>query len=420
MRWHDSYTGFHHQTLSNGLTLYVQQRAAVSWFYAGFLIHAGAREDPKGRQGLAHLVERLVGENMDEMSFPELEQRVKTLGGQAAFGSVSYLSSHYHFHLPAEEEAIEEAFALFGRMLLTATISRKIAEEKEVIVREYHHRYSHQQDRAWKLQGRPFLFQEHPSLGSFESAIGLPEEFMQATQQELQHFYDTYYVPRNMSVVVIGPLAVQPLLEMLEESPCATPKAGQRNPLPEPFCPLAALERQEQVVSLAAWTGLDVSHASLTLEWVIPLAFPRFCVRIFGYLLKELLTEELRARHWLTDEVSTDSEYYQDCRTLRFEVELPADAVSITRDILWQHLRFIRQQEARFRDIKKAVLAILDRLDYSGYDLLDAAMADLQAYHRLIWLSEKRRQVEQTTFEQIVELASYLTPQRQFCFIVRP
>ena len=83
MRFHDSYAGFHHLVLPNGLTLSVQERPEVSWFYTGVVIHAGAREDPKGRQELAHLVEHLVSENVAGMTFPQLEQRLKTLGARS-------------------------------------------------------------------------------------------------------------------------------------------------------------------------------------------------------------------------------------------------------------------------------------------------------------------------------------------------
>jgi len=71
MHFHDLYAGFQRVILPNGLTLYVQERPEVSWLYAGFVIHAGAREDPASRRGLAHLVEHLVSENVAEMPFLE-------------------------------------------------------------------------------------------------------------------------------------------------------------------------------------------------------------------------------------------------------------------------------------------------------------------------------------------------------------
>ena len=59
-------------------------------------------------------------------------------------------------------------------------------------------------------------------------------------------------------------------------------------------------------------------------------------------------------------------------------------------------------------------------MDYAGHDLLDAAMLDLEGYHRLISFTEELHQVEQTTFAQVRALAAYLTPERHFCFIEQP
>jgi insulinase (Peptidase family M16) len=131
------YEGFTSTTLPNGLTVYVQPRK-VSWVYVGIVVHAGAKEDPPGRQGLAHLVEHLVSENIEGLPFPMLERRFQALGATAHFGMTSYLRTWYDFHLPAHEPAVREALTLVGTMLLQGRLTRKIEEEKTVILCEYH------------------------------------------------------------------------------------------------------------------------------------------------------------------------------------------------------------------------------------------------------------------------------------------
>jgi hypothetical protein len=59
-------------------------------------------------------------------------------------------------------------------------------------------------------------------------------------------------------------------------------------------------------------------------------------------------------------------------------------------------------------------------MDYSGYDVLTAALDDLAGYHRLISFTEELRQLEQVQFAEIVELAAFLTPERHFCFFTCP
>src|SRR5581483_4248868 len=172
----DMYADFHSGQLDNGLSVYAKEWPSASWFYAGVVIHVGAREDPVRRSGLAHLTEHLVGENVSPLTFAQLERAFKALGGYAWFGTTTYYSTEYKFHLPNEEKSIHQALDLFGQMrLLPKELTQRIEEEKAVILREYHRRYEHEQARSWALQGRPWLFEHHPRLQSYHSAIGTPD-----------------------------------------------------------------------------------------------------------------------------------------------------------------------------------------------------------------------------------------------------
>lgn len=96
------------------------------------------------------------------------------------------------------------------------------------------------------------------------------------------------------------------------------------------------------------------------------------------------------------------------------------DAVERAQDLFWQVLRSLDQEEEKYSETRQETLSSIYRMDYSGYDLLESAMDDLAGYQQLISFSEEIRQIEQTTFEDVVELVSYLTKKRHFCFIILP
>lgn len=405
--FHDIYENFQQHTLDNGLSVYVKEWPNANWFYAGFVIHAGANEDLPKREGLAHLVEHLVGENIDGLTFSQLKKRIEALGGWGGFGTTSYQATTYTFHFPNEEQKIQEALHIFGHMLLTGQLTEKIEEEKAVIVREYHQRYSHELAREWALRGRPHLFKQHPRLGSFSCVYGIPDQFMQATQQEIQNFYDTYYVPHNLSLICIGPIAKPTLLQMLQETPFSVAKSGQRNALPPPFSPQPP-RKHEQIIHLSEVSPLAVSNAACTFEWVIPSQFSRYCIRIASEMLEHVLLEELRYKQLLTYQVDVNYEYYQDCWTLQIELEVAPEMLAVTQELLWNTLRSTRQLQERFQDEKKAILDCIYRMDYSGYDLLVATMNDLENHHRLIPFLEEIQELKQVTCEQVLKLIAYL------------
>src|SRR5579875_390806 len=417
--FYDVYADFRMTTLDNGLTVYSKTWPNASWFYAEVVVHAGAREDPPGREGMAHLVEHLTSENVAGLTFSQITKRFEALGGYGWFGGTSYLATKYTFHLPDERRNIHEALTLFGQMLLQGRLTHKIEEEKMVILREYHRKYEHTLARTWALQGRPFLFEHHPRLKSFASAIGIPDEFLLSTQEQIQAFYDAYYVPKNMSLVCIGAISGPDLLPIVLETPFSLHKAGQRNIIPGAFAPQPP-QKHEQVIHTSEFSTLAQSKAVCTFEWVIPLHFTRQCVRMLCDMLEEALTEELRYKRSLTYDVSVDYEYYQDCRTVHVHFEIPPDAVETAKDILWQRLHATFLAQERFLEAKKERMDCIYRMDYSGYDLLEAVTEDLEGYHRLISFTEELQQVERTHFSDVLALADYLTPERAFCFVMLP
>ncbi|HEY1247495.1 MAG TPA: pitrilysin family protein [Nitrososphaera sp.] len=415
--FHDPYSGFQTTILENGLPIHHKECPNVPWFYAGIVIHAGAREDPPGREGLAHFVEHLVSENIEGITFTELEKRFKQLGGHGWFGRTSYLASKYSFHFPADESKLKEAFTWFGKMLLAAKIQRNITEEKEVIQHEYHRKYEHHQARQWALQGRPYLFANHPRLGSFDAAIGVLDELMQCTVEDLQAFYDTYYTAKNMSIVCLGAIPLQHVLHIIQETPFSLLSGGLRNAIPPAFSPHSP-QKHEQTIHMSEFFTIAVTQTTCTFEWVLPLCFSRYCVRLFSDMLEEQLTEELRYKRSLTYDVSVEVEHYQDCRTLYVSFEVPPDSLEVSKDLLWQALGSLQQE--KFLEVKKERVQCIYRMDCSGYDLLQDAIGDLEGYQRLIPFSQELHQIEQTTFEEVMKLAEYLSPEKHFCFIVQP
>lgn len=417
----DVYAHFQVEVLDNGLSVYFKQwPVPVSWMYAGMIIHAGAREDPPGREGLAHLVEHVVGENIDGLTFSQLNKRVEALGGWGSFGTTSYLASKYTFHVPSVQKSIHEAFSLFGHMLLQGKLIRRIEEEKLVILREYDRKYGHQEGRKWSLRGRPYLFEQHPRLHSYASAIGIPDEFLLSTQEEIQQFYDTYYTPRNMSLVCIvnSEISKRTLLALLQETPFAMQKPGQRTSIPPAFTP-GLPKKQEQFLHLCEFSQVATS-AACTFEWVLPLRFTKTCVQILEDMLEEALMEELRYKQSLTYEVSVGSEYYQDCRVLSIHFEIPPTAVETAKEVLWRVLRSVPHAQEPFLAAKRERINCIYRMDYNGNDLLETVIGDLEDYHRLIPFTEELRMLECTQFSDVVDLADYLTPERQFCYILLP
>jgi predicted Zn-dependent peptidase len=368
---------------------------------------------------MAHLVEHLVSENVRGWTYPDLKRRMKALAVQTGFGEVNYRTSTYRLFLPDVAAILDEALSLFGEMLLTARLTRGIESEKAIIIHEYATEYPFDEMRVWKFAGQQALFENHPRLNHYETALGNPDEVNQCSGPEIQTFYDQYYVPGNLSVVSVGHRSLQAIAEALQKNSFGASKAGDRNILPVPFL-VQPPRKQEMRITLSDLSTLSFSQAGCEFRWALPGTCDAYQLWLFKEMLEILLTQELRYERGLTYDVEVSSVNYQDSYHLCISLEVPPDAVEQTQEILWQVLGDMHSNEERFHETRTTKINRLACSDWSGRELVDLAMKDLEVSQRLISFQEVIHHLEEISFSQIVQLAASLTPQRQFRLIVQP
>jgi predicted Zn-dependent peptidase len=415
---HDPYAHFEGLNLPNGLSVFAKE-LDVPWICVGFVCHVGAREDPVGRQGMAHLVEHLTAANVRNWTYSHFQSQLKALAVQANFGEVNYLATKYSLFLPALEDGLEEALTLFGEMLLAARLTRGIEAEKADTMREYARDYPFEEKRIWKLVGQQALFENHPRLRRYDTALGNPDEVNACAESEIQAFYDQYYTPHNISVVSIGHISPQEMREALQKSPFGASKAGNRNTLPAPFS-VQPPQKQELMITLSDLSTLSFSQAECEFRWALPATVDYAQLWLFMRLLKTRLTQVLRYLQRFTYKVEVSSVTYQDCRNLCISVEVPSDAVRQTQEILWQVLGTLEEHEKSFDETRNAIINELICSDCSGRGIGRLVMKDLEVHQRLISFQDAIQDLEQVSFSQIVQLAAYLSPERQFRLIIQP
>jgi zinc protease len=246
---YDPYTEFTKTVLENGLEVH-SVFWARPWINMEIVVHSGGREDPVEMPGLAHFVEHVVSQNIPNWGFDQSKEFFETCGGRAEFGSTNYLSTRYRFCVPADPVIFREALAIFGSMLLGARIERDVERERKVISCEFNGRYPFRKRLDWDMCIRRALFKGH-RLETWNRPLGRPEGFLSATEADLQSFYDKHYVPANISLVIIGGLPTEEVIDELEKSPFGTRKNGTRNPIPQPFNQIPIPAEQLQTVCLS-------------------------------------------------------------------------------------------------------------------------------------------------------------------------
>ena len=194
-------------TLSNGLTYYVlanqepQNRAELR-----LVVNAGSILEENDQRGLAHMLEHMAFNGTEKFPEQELVQYLESTGMQFGADVNAYTSfdeTVYMLQVPTEDDSdiFETGLDVLREWAGNVTISDEEVEKERGVVLEEQRLGKGAFERIQDQQF-PVLF--HNSRYAERLPIGTAEVLQTAPAQRLRDFYETWYRPDLMAVVVVG------------------------------------------------------------------------------------------------------------------------------------------------------------------------------------------------------------------------
>jgi len=206
--------------LGNGLTYYLRSNDSPGEAVVMHLVvNAGAVLDPDGEEGTAHFLEHMLFNGTELFSKNELDQVLRDIGTDFGPDLNAYTSPDetvyiLDFQLD-DPEALDLAFTVLSEWASAATIlPEDVEEERGIILDEYRLR-----DESASGRISNFLQVIYHQGTVYEGMLigGSEESNSTVTAENLRDFYDTWYRPDNMAVVVVGDLPVTQMEELVVE-----------------------------------------------------------------------------------------------------------------------------------------------------------------------------------------------------------
>jgi zinc protease len=201
--------------LANGLGVILHEDHTTPTVCVNIWYHVGSKDEPKGRNGFAHLFEHLMFQGSKHVGEDQFFMYLERAGASDRNGTTSLDRTNYYETLPANQ--LELALWLESdRMgfLLDHVDQKTFESQRSVVLNERRQNY---EDAPYGLV--PKYIQEAlypPNHPYHELTIGSPEDLGAATLDDVRNFYKTYYVPNNARLVVAGdfqPASARGLIE---------------------------------------------------------------------------------------------------------------------------------------------------------------------------------------------------------------
>ena len=185
--------------LANGLQVIAAENHASPTVAVQVWYHVGARDDPSGRSGFAHLFEHLMFKSTRYLKAEQFDRLTEDVGGQNnAFTSDDVTA--YHEVVPSNHLQTL-LWAEAERMSNLNVDQGNFASEREVVKEEYRQRVLASPYGRLFNGISPASYRVHPYR---RPAIGSIEDLESATLADVVAFHAAQYRPDNATLVVTG------------------------------------------------------------------------------------------------------------------------------------------------------------------------------------------------------------------------
>lgn len=194
--------------LDNGVTVLYEKVPGVKVVSVQCWIKTGSVNENDKLSGISHFLEHMLFNGTKKFKPGEIDEYLDAKGGyNNAFTSLDV--TNYYVTIPTDEaEAAYEVVSdmVFNALLLQSEIDR----EKPVVLQEINRKYDDPSYQMWQdLQAT--LFEGTPYA---RQVIGSSETVSAFTRQEIVDYYNRFYHPQNMTLVIVGDIEEKQALDL--------------------------------------------------------------------------------------------------------------------------------------------------------------------------------------------------------------
>lgn len=197
--------------LDNGVTVLYEKVPGVKVVSVQSWIKTGSVNETPEISGISHFLEHILFKGTKRFKPGEIDVFLDSKGGyNNAFTSTDV--TNYYVTIPTAEA--EAAFEVVSDMVFDALfIPEEIEKEKPVVIQEMSRKYDDPSYKMWQdyieslFKGTPYE----------REVIGTPDTVNALTKEKLLDYYNKFYHPNNITLVIVGDIEEQEALALAKK-----------------------------------------------------------------------------------------------------------------------------------------------------------------------------------------------------------
>jgi len=226
-------------TLPNGLTVVLSEDHSTPIVHVNLSYHVGSKNERAGRTGFAHLFEHLMFKGSKNVQPEAHTSMLASVGGQS---NAYTTDDETVFWETAPAQYLPLTLWLEADRMATLRIDKDTFENEREVVKE---------ERRMRIDNQPYgrlneiiydqAFAVHPYK---HATIGSMKDLEAASVDDVRDFYQTYYVPANATLVIVGDFDSTQALQLVSQYLGRVPKAARPVPRDIPQEPPQTKEKR--------------------------------------------------------------------------------------------------------------------------------------------------------------------------------
>ncbi len=197
--------------LTNGVKVLLFPDGSKPQFTINVTVNVGSRHEGYGESGMAHLLEHMLFKGTDK--FPDTPKWLKDRGVLNMNGTTWFDRTNYYETLPSSDDNLEFAIEMEADRLVNSWIRGEDLASEMTVVRNEFERGENSPQRILMQRIMSTGFDWH-NYG--KSTIGNRSDIERVPVDRLQDFYQKYYQPDNITVVLAGKFETEKALKLVQ------------------------------------------------------------------------------------------------------------------------------------------------------------------------------------------------------------
>lgn len=402
-------------TLNNGLkVVFLERREALSVSFCA-VVRAGSKYENRNEIGAAHFFEHMLFEGTQK--YPDsktLAWFLEKIGGKSsAWTDKDYVE--YSVRVPKGyfERGLEYLSQILFHPML---VNEAVEKEKNIIFEEFYRKTDNSEVEAWEIFMEKTFGKEN-YLG--RSVLGTIEDVKSLNLEKLSDFFNRYYIPSNITLIVIGNFEERAVLQKIKkyfedvtEGESVTPSTGIANLSKTKIFISKSKDIQSQI-ALAFITGIKISDEDL---WVF-----KIIRNIFGMGVGSKIIQELVYARGIAYSTGVWNWNYEETGLFCVSAGVSAQNVQQAVNAILNEFRKIKRVLVSKEELTQAINGELAEEYYLHENIENLALnygLQFVLQNKICSIKDTERKLRAVTSEKIIEAANkYFTNDRLKCVV---